>query len=296
MSDIATLLEAIAALVAALFWPGLVLAALFLFKREIRDLLSRVRRGVIMGQEIELNELGRSVAVAEEEVAALPRREADELESQTAEGEDAIRQVFDEATKSPKAALLVLASEIERETRELVAAIGLSDNKRYVPVHQAVQMLQRSDVLPEYLLRSVDQFWNVRNRLVHGRDATVDDTLRAIDSGATILRALQAIPRETHIVYHPGVEVFADPDAKQPREGVRGIVLETQGSDGTAMRLLRMFPATKSDYQQGKRVAWEWNTERVFGASWYRDQDTQEVKKAWDSAAEFVGRHVDEIP
>ena len=64
------------------------------------------------------------------------------------------------------------------------------------------------------LVRSVDQFWNVRNRLVHGRDATVDDTLRALDSGVTILRAFQAIPRETHIVHHPGVEVFADPHGK----------------------------------------------------------------------------------
>jgi hypothetical protein len=182
------------------------------------------------------------------------------------------------------------------ETRELVAAFGLSDNKRYVPVRQAVQMLQRSDALPEHLLRSVDQFWNVRNHLVHGRDATLDDTLRAVDSGVAILRALQAIPRETHTVHHPSVEVFADPHAQQPREGVRGIILETQGSNATAMRLLRMFPTTKSDYQQGKRVAWEWNLERVFGASWYRDQDTQEVKKAWDSAAEFVGRHVDDIP
>ncbi len=109
---------------------------------------------------------------------------------------------------------------------------------------------------------------------MHGRYATVDDTLRALDSGVTILRAFQAIPRETHIVHHPGVEVFADAHGKQPREGVRGIILETQGSDATSMRLLRMFPTTKRDYQ----VAWEWNFERVFGASWYGDQDTQEVK------------------
>lgn len=296
MSDISTLLEAIAALVAALFWPGVALTALFLFKREIRGLLGRIRRGVIMGQEIELDELDRSVAAAESEVAALPRSEPDEPESQTVEDEDAIRQVLNEATRSPKAALLVLASEIERETRELVAAFGLSDNKRYVPVRQAVQMLQRSDAIPEHLLRSVDQFWNVRNRLVHGRDATVDDTLRAIDSGVTILRALQAVPRETHTVHHPGVEVFADPHAKEPREGVRGIILETQGSDATAMRLLRMFATTKTDYQKGKRVAWEWNIDRKFGPSWYRDPDTEEIKKAWEGSLEFVGRHLDEIP
>jgi len=98
-----------------------------------------------------------------------------------------------------------------------------------------------------------------------------------------------------HVSQTFGMEVFADPQADQAREGVREIILETEGSDATAMRLLRMLPTRKSDYQTGKRVAWEWNFERVFGASWYRDPDTHEVKKAWDSSAEFVGRHLDDI-
>ncbi len=46
-------------------------------------------------------------------------------------------------------------------------------------------------------------------RSVHGHTASDDDILRAIDSGVTILRALQAIPHEVNIVYHPGVAIYS---------------------------------------------------------------------------------------
>lgn len=295
MSDISTLLEAIAALVAALFWPGVALTALLLFKREIRDLLGRIRRGVIMGQEIELDELDRSAAAAESEVAALPRSESDEHVSQQPEDEDTIRRVLSEATKSPKAALLLLASEIEQETRELLAAFGLLGDRPHVPFREAIQILQQKGALPAHVGSSVELFWDARNRLVHGGDASDDAVLRAIDSGITILRALQAVPRETHTVLHPGVEVYADPQGQQVREGVKGVMLESKGPDATVMLMRRMFATTKNHFQKGKRVTWEWNLERRFGESWYRDPDTQEIKKAWTGSLDFVGRHLEDL-
>jgi hypothetical protein len=50
MSDWADLLRAIA----ALLWPLLVLVVVFLFRREIRDILRKVKRGKILGQELEI--------------------------------------------------------------------------------------------------------------------------------------------------------------------------------------------------------------------------------------------------
>src|SRR5215217_1322288 len=98
-----------------------------------------------------------------------------------------------------------------------------------------------------------------------------------------------------HVSQTFGMEVFADPQADQAAVASEPSISKMIPLTPSRMRLLRMLPTRKSDYQTGKRVAWEWNFERVFGASWYRDPDTHEVKKAWDSSAEFVGRHLDDI-
>ncbi len=52
MSDWANLLRAIA----ALLWPIFAFVALFLFRREIRKFLNRIKRGKLFGQEVELEE------------------------------------------------------------------------------------------------------------------------------------------------------------------------------------------------------------------------------------------------
>jgi hypothetical protein len=51
MSAWADLLRAIA----ALLWPLLAFVILFLFRREIRDILRKVKRGKFFGQELELD-------------------------------------------------------------------------------------------------------------------------------------------------------------------------------------------------------------------------------------------------
>lgn len=127
---------------------------------------------------------------------------------------------------------------------------------------------------------------------MHGREASDDAALRAIDSGITILRALRAVPRERHTVLHPGVEVYADPQGQQVREGV---ILESRGPDATVMLVHRMFGTSKDHFQKGKRVTWECDLERQFGESWYRDPDTQEMKKAWTGTLDFVGRHLEDL-
>lgn len=295
MGDIATLLEAIAALVAALFWPALAFTVLFLFKKEIRELLGRIRRGVLMGQEIELDELDQSAAAAELEVAALPRSEEfDEQAPHTPEDEDAIRRVLNEAGRSPKAALLLLRSEMEREANELLGAYGLLRGRSYVPLREAIQMLQQQGALPGHVPSSLNMFLDVVNRLVHGGEAKDDDVLRAIDSGITILRAIRAIPHETNLVYHPGVDLYADPQGRHVQVGSKGVILETE-SPGGATTSRRIYPTTRDHFQKGKRVAWEWNLDHIYGEMWYQDPDTQQMEKAWDSSMEFVGRHLEDL-
>jgi hypothetical protein len=137
-------------------------------------------------------------------------------------------------------------------------------------------------------------FDHVRNKIIHGSAATDDDALRALDSGLAILRVLNTLPNEVNVVYHPGVEVFSDALGTKPIPDTKGIILETT-SPGGAIKTFRIFPTTRTHFQKGKQVAWEWNMQKGWPAAWYRDPDTGAIREAWGSSAEFIGRHLDDI-
>lgn len=295
MKDVAALISS----VASLLWPTFAFVALFLYRKQIGDLLARLRKGKLLGQEIELGEsldrLEKSAVAVAEEVAALPQPAQDESNSSVSNNENSIDDILREAAKSPKAALLLLASDLEREARQLLASIGRLEGKRFVPLSQAIEVLQKQyGGLPGHIPSSLKLFWEVRNRLVHGGQADDEEMLRAIDSGITILKALRVIPRETNYVYHPGVSIYQDPNCTIPWAFGKGVILETETPGGTR-RYFRIFPTMKTHFQKGKRVGWEWDSNTVWGDAWYKDPDSGETKLAWNSAAEFVGRHLEEI-
>ena len=296
MSEIATLLQA----VAALLWPLFAFTTLFVFRRQISDLVKRLKRGKLLGQEIELNEsleaLNKSANTVEQEVAALPPP----VTSQTSvvepppQQEDTVRLVLSEAAKSPKTALILLASELEKLALQILASTGHLQGRRFMPIIRAIDELQRTLGLPDHVQSSLKLFWSARNRLVHGGEGTDEDILRAVDSGLTILKALQALPRETNVVLEPSVPVYVDEDLTVEMPGERGVILETTAPGGAA-KFLRIFPTTRTHFQKGKQVAWEWNTQQVFPQAWYRHPVTQVSTEAWSSAAEFIGRHLDNL-
>jgi hypothetical protein len=138
--------------------------------------------------------------------------------------------------------------------------------------------------LPPHVYDALRHFSYVRNRIVHGESgqATRDEIIRAIDSGLTILRALDAVPRQKNIVHHPGVSVYSDEDCTHVREGVRGLILEST-SPGGAIKTINVYPTTRGGYQKGRQVTWEWNPDPnvYWGLSWYRDPTTDDIKAAW---------------
>ena len=294
MKDIAELLKAIA----ALLWPLAALFALYIFKPQLRDLLVRLKRGKLLGQEIELNEslarLDATAIAVESEVASLPPTETQLSIIHKRQEPDMISHVLSLSAQSPKASLLVLASEMERELRQLLASMGLLSGTRNIPFQQAIDILNERGGLPRHVSSSVKLFRDVRNRLVHGIETNPNDILRAIDSGVTILRALQAIPHETNIVYHPGVPIFHDAKGKELIDGAKGVILQIESPSGTS-KMFHIFPTTRTHFQKGKKVAWEWSSERLFGEAWYQDPDTNEIKHAWTSSMEFIGRHLEDV-
>ena len=156
-------------------------------------------------------------------------------------------------------------------------------------------MSELSQYIPA-LQPSAKFFDDISSKIIHGADGTDDDALRtsALDSGLTILRALNALPNEVNVVYRSGVEIFSDAICATPIPDAKGVILETTPPGG-GMKAFRIFPTTRPDFQEGKQVSWEWNMRKVWPAAWYRDPGTGAVQLAWNSSAEFIGRHLDEI-
>jgi hypothetical protein len=193
--------------IASLAWVGFALPALFLFKSEISEALQRFRKGKILGQEIELGEqlekLEASGVVAAKEVDSLPREERRMLNIDQEEKLDSIiKSILQQAAREPKVALMTLWAEMERQARQALAARGLLNARPAVAVSQALSELQQYG-FPPNLLGSLRLFDEVRNKIIHGGPASDEDALRALDSGITILRALNALPNEVNVAPGP---------------------------------------------------------------------------------------------
>jgi hypothetical protein len=281
--------------VAQLLWPALAFYFLWLFRPQITDILkrlSRVTKLKAFGQEVELDQLEKAIEKARDEIIS-PQQPALQLVPATAQ-EQPESLIIREAAQSPKAALLLLGSEIQRQLRRLLAATGWQQNIKPEPLPEAIDRLRAQGSLPEHVSGSLKLFYDIRNKLVHGGQATDDDIFRAIDSGLTLLTAITSIPAEVNVVYQTGVPLYSDSECTRKFPDGTGIILETT-SPGGSQKFYRIFPTTRTHFEKGKRVAWEWNMHKQWGPAWYRDPKTNELKEAWKSSAEFIGRHLDEV-
>lgn len=287
--------------VAAVLWPIVLALIVILFRREIISLARRIRRGSAFGAEaefeLELSALHHEVNKAKEEtgidvgtetaeetgsaVTAEPQRQ-----SGTSLIEEVRHSVLAETSRSPRLGLMLLSAEVDK----LAGRIALSTGHLERPTLRG-QLDVWGAQLPPHTSAAFRLFSHVRNRIVHGRNADEAEILSAIDSGLALYDALASIPIEQNVVAHPGVDLFGDAAGTKLLEG-KGLIIETthQGS-----KAFRIFPTTKTHFKIGMRLTWEWNMSRIWGEAWYRDPDTAEVKQAWNSSAEFVGRDLDQI-
>lgn len=294
MQNAASIIQA----VASICWPAFAFTTFFVFRREIASAIGRIKKGKLLGQEFELGEdlakLQASAEATRTEVQALPQDKREPVNLYPEEELDsAINTILRQAAISPKTALIMLQAELERQTRNAIATRGLLRNRSGLSIHEALNELEQYG-FPPNMSGSLKLFYEIRNKLVHGGATADDDILRAINSGITILRAVNALPNEVNIVYHPGVDVFSDPACKRKIPDVKGVILETT-SPGGVFKNFCIFPTTRTYFRKGERVAWEWNPGRVCDAAWYHDPDTEEIKFGWKQAMEFVGRHLNDF-
>jgi hypothetical protein len=188
-------------------------------------------------------------------------------------------------------AVLGMGRDLELAARRALAVRGLL-GRAGVSLAQSVSALQQYG-LPPNVPEAVKLFTYVRNRLAHGRTATDHHLHEALSSATTILDAITALPTEINVVYHPGVVVFTNPNCTNRIRDARGVILQTTSPNG--VKTFRIFPTTHSHFKKGEQVAWEWNMARIWPAAWFPDPDTGQIKEAWGSSAEFIGRHLDDI-
>ena len=265
----------------------------FRASKQIEDAEERTSIREKMDKSLDLLESLTEKAASETPTIVVPAGEFPTTSTEPPK-EEAVERVLSELARSPKAALLILGAEIERELRQLLWSSGWIQGIGKATITRSVEHLVKLGVVPPNLGSSVSVFLDVRNKLLHGFGVTDDEVLRAVDVGITILRTVLAIPLEVHRVYRPGVEVYEDQEGARVRVGVKALILQST-SPGRSGVTLRAHPTTRTSYEVGQRVSWEWNMNLVVGESWFRHPDTGKIEPAWFQSAEFVGRNLDDM-
>jgi len=209
--------------------------------------------------------------------------------------EDDFDKILSKSANDPKIGILMLSRQIEKELIKIAASMGLLKELQNKPARQAFELLAQKNYITNPTLSSVKIFWDLRNQIVHGREVEDERQLvRVLDIGSTLLNTLKAIPHARHIVYRKNIELYSDDKCVNKRADVVGLILENVSSGGIE-KSYSIFPTLKRDYEEGAEIAWEWSFEHIWNETWYKDPITSEIKVAWSSSAEFVGRSIKEI-
>lgn len=185
MTDFAELIRA----VASLLWPTVAFAALLVFRKDIGAAMQRLRKATFGAHSVELDS---DLKKLHEEVSSLAAR-AISGGVVAVEG-DSVQKIFEMSAQSPKAALLLLVTEIEGQGRKALVSTGLSRASRKPrSLPWVVARLDEHYDLPAYLPDAVKLFQRVRNRIVHGETASNAQIMSALDSGVSIYRTLAAL-------------------------------------------------------------------------------------------------------
>jgi hypothetical protein len=286
--------------IAALLWPITVLTVVVIFRRELRTLLSRLRKAKAFGQEVELDESLDQLERRTEELSEVQEPITPPAVETTNEdlADDVFSQVREEAAGSPKAALVLVSAELERAVRDKLGDLGQMDllrGRRPITLRTGLEELARRTNLSMETLDAVHRFSEVRNRIVHGyTNVDEEEVRRAINLGLDLLTAVRSVPSQVTVVLYPHVQVYADPEGKELRTDCHGVMLEIIDTDDSDMRT-SVFPTTRTHFVKGMRVAWEWSSRRKWGESWYRNPESGEIEYGWSGSLEFIGRNLEEI-
>jgi len=184
MSDVAELIRA----VATALWPILAFVALLVFRTDIAAVMKRLRKATFGAHSVELDSDLKKLHEGVSPAAGAISGGIGAVEG------GSVQKILEMSALSPKAALLLLVTEIEGQGRKALVSTGLtkaSGQPRSFP--RVVARLDEHYDLPAYLPDAVKLFQKVRNRIVHGGTASDAQIMSALDSGVIIYRTLAAL-------------------------------------------------------------------------------------------------------
>lgn len=265
-----------------LLWPILVFVLVLIFKKEINKLIPRIKHWKMFGNEIEI------------EIDNL-KNEVEKTSNQTPDTSYKTESFSFLVNQNPKMALISLAIEIEKEMKILVATTGVFKGRRYISLQQSFDLLYERGVLSKDIKESIRIFWDLRNKLVHGKDEEDENIIRVLDIGIKLLNTIKTTPHEINKIYMSDVDVYKDEGCKDKIINATGVIIETISSDNKRVTY-KIFPTTRIKYYiKGKIVSWDWDLSKTWSESWYVDPITKDIKQAWLSSGNFIGSHIDEI-
>lgn len=158
-AHVTELLDALAKLLAALAWPFAAVAIVMLLRTEIKDLLSRLKRGKVAGAEFEFAEYVR----AAEEQANIPAAP----ETQPV---DAI--AIKKATLDPRGTILSAWLDVDAALNILVERKRLGEGYTRIAKRPdtAIRLVQRAELLSPNYIGLFHDLRAMRNEAAHSTD------------------------------------------------------------------------------------------------------------------------------
>lgn len=210
------------------------------------------------------------------------------------EERDILDGIHSEMFRSPKMGLKLLVREIQQELRVLAAVMGLMENRTGATIPESAQLLNTWSAATRDFTEPCVWFWESANSMFMERNNNPDEVRKVAELGINALKKARAYPRNVHVVYCTGIPLYSDSNASVRIPGAHGIVLGVMDMNGQISDW-RIYITTRTHYVQGMQVSWNWNMGTVYGEIWYRDPNTNEIRQAYSSSAEFAGRDLREL-
>lgn len=221
-----------------LLWPVAFIVCVFIFKNEISEILKRIKKGKILGQELELereiSEFKSATEIASQSIPVFKKIINKDLDVD-------IQNILSKAAEDPKIGILLLAIQIEKEILEIAASTGHLSIFLGKPISKTFELLVENNLISKDILASVRIFWDLRNQIIHGRNVDDKNLIQVLDIGVTLLKTLKAIPHYKHFVYKENIPLYSDEKLKHIRIDVVGIIVENVSPNGLE-RFNQIFP------------------------------------------------------
>lgn len=275
--------------ISTILWPITTLIIVLIFKSPITKLISRIRKGKLFGNEFEfaqeVKKLDSSLEKAKEEIPYSFENEND----------DKYLDILNKSAENPEIGVLMVSAELEKKIRQIFSLTGLSNSHSYKNIAQSFDILEKSGYVSKNTINSLRIFLDLRNKIAHG--VSIDksnNVVGMLDMGIGLLKLVDSIPHEKNYVYKFNIPIFKDSDCTIPYEKGKGIILETHSANGVK-KFKRIFPTTRTEYEIGMQLTWEWSFENKWDRAFYIDPDSNKKKEAWSGSAEYIGRDIKNV-